>query len=122
MPSGLIGVGTKIDPTLTRADRLLGQARAQTPTRSATHVISLDATWAGEIQPGALACSGVDLDLLDSESILYGALGPLACSGTGGARSCVGAMPPCTRQDRPSPPRAHLIGDGDRVGYDSSYE
>ena len=25
MPGGLIGVGTKIDPTLTRADRLVGQ-------------------------------------------------------------------------------------------------
>jgi translation initiation factor 2 subunit 3 len=25
VPGGLIGVGTKIDPTLTRADRLLGQ-------------------------------------------------------------------------------------------------
>jgi len=25
VPGGLIGVGTKIDPTLTRADRLVGQ-------------------------------------------------------------------------------------------------
>lgn len=28
VPGGLIGVGTKIDPTLTRADRLVGQVRA----------------------------------------------------------------------------------------------
>ena len=27
VPGGLIGVGTKIDPTLTRADRLVGQVR-----------------------------------------------------------------------------------------------
>ena len=27
VPGGLIGVGTKIDPTLCRADRLVGQVR-----------------------------------------------------------------------------------------------
>ena len=29
VPGGLIGVGTKIDPTLTRADRLVGQVLGQ---------------------------------------------------------------------------------------------
>ena len=30
VPGGLIGVGTKIDPTLTRADRLVGQVLGHT--------------------------------------------------------------------------------------------
>ena len=30
VPGGLIGVGTKIDPTLTRADRLVGQVCVHT--------------------------------------------------------------------------------------------
>ena len=31
VPGGLIGVGTAVDPTLCRADRLVGQVRARLP-------------------------------------------------------------------------------------------
>lgn len=40
VPGGLIGVGTTVDPTLTRADRLVGQVRAPGPRAQARMVWS----------------------------------------------------------------------------------
>jgi translation initiation factor 2 subunit 3 len=51
VPGGLIGVGTTVDPTLTRADRLVGQVGAARPEVRASMALPRPTlAWHGEMR------------------------------------------------------------------------